>query len=115
LCRDAGALLVFDEVISGFRVGITGMAGELGITPDLVTYGKVIGAGFPVGAYAGRGDLMDRAAPAGRVYQAGTLSANPVGMRAGLAALTKVESVDGWRELDQRASWFCDELAASWS
>jgi len=113
-CRDTGALLVFDEVISGFRAGLTGMAGELGIIPDLVTYGKVIGAGFPVGAYAGRGDLMDRVAPVGRVYQAGTLSANPVGMRAGLAALSKMQAADGWRELDERTSWFCDELAASW-
>ncbi len=112
-CRKAGALLVFDEVISGFRVGLTGMAGELGITPDLVTYGKVIGAGFPVGAYAGRRDLMDQVAPAGRVYQAGTLSANPVGMRAGLAALAKMQAVDGWRELESRTSWFCDELTRS--
>lgn len=110
-CRQSGALLIFDEVISGFRIGLTGMAGQLGITPDLVTYGKVIGAGFPVGAYAGRGDLMDQVAPAGRVYQAGTLSANPVGMRAGLAALTKMQSVDGWRELDARTAWFAGELA----
>lgn len=110
-CRTAGTLLVFDEVISGFRVGLTGMAGELGITPDLVTYGKVIGGGFPVGAYAGRRDLMDQVAPAGRVYQAGTLSANPVGMRAGLAALTKMQSGDGWRELETRTAWFGDDLA----
>ena len=89
-CRRAGALLILDEVISGFRVGKTGMAGLLGIRPDLVTYGKVIGGGFPVGAYAGRQGLMDLVAPAGNVYQAGTLSANPIGMRAGLASLTKV-------------------------
>lgn len=110
-CRHAGALLIFDEVISGFRVGKTGMAGALGITPDLMTFGKVIGGGFPVGAYAGRGDLMDQVAPSGRVYQAGTLSANPVGMRAGLAALTKMERMDGWVELDRRTSRFCDKLA----
>ncbi len=79
-------MLIFDEVISGFRIGKTGMAGRLGMRPDLVTFGKVIGGGFPVGAYAGRQDLMERVAPAGNVYQAGTLSANPVGMRAGLAA-----------------------------
>jgi glutamate-1-semialdehyde 2,1-aminomutase len=110
-CRNAGTLLIFDEVISGFRVAKTGMSGALGITPDLVTFGKVIGAGFPVGAYAGRGDLMDHVAPEGRVYQAGTLSANPVGMRAGLAALAKMERVDGWRELDRRTAAFCAALA----
>jgi glutamate-1-semialdehyde 2,1-aminomutase len=110
-CRNAGALLIFDEVISGFRVGKTGMTGALGITPDLVTFGKVIGGGFPVGAYAGRGDLMDQVAPSGRVYQAGTLSANPVGMRAGLAALAKMERMDGWAELDRRTNRFCGKLA----
>lgn len=109
-CRQAGALLVFDEVISGFRIGKTGMAGQLGIRPDLVTFGKVIGAGFPVGAYAGRQALMDRVAPAGNVYQAGTLSANPVGMRAGLAALTKMDAIGGWRLLDERAERFCAAL-----
>lgn len=110
-CRQAGALLIFDEVISGFRVGKTGMAGELGVTPDLVTFGKVIGAGFPVGAYAGREDLMDQVAPAGRVYQAGTLSANPVGMRAGLAALEKMDTLNGWAALDVRTDAFCARLA----
>lgn len=109
-CRHAGALLIFDEVISGFRIGKTGMAGQLGIRPDLVTFGKVIGGGFPVGAYAGRQPLMDRVAPAGNVYQAGTLSANPVGMRAGLAALTKIDGQDGWSILDERTTRFCAAL-----
>jgi glutamate-1-semialdehyde 2,1-aminomutase len=86
------------------------MAGVLGIRPDLVTYGKVIGGGFPVGAYAGRRDLMDLVAPAGNVYQAGTLSANPIGMRAGLASLTKVDAMSGWTILDARAGRFCDAL-----
>ena len=110
LCRRAGALLIFDEVISGFRIGKTGMAGLLGIRPDLVTFGKVIGGGFPVGAYAGRQPLMDRVAPAGNVYQAGTLSANPVGMRAGLAALSKIDRHDGWAVLDARTEQFCAVL-----
>jgi glutamate-1-semialdehyde 2,1-aminomutase len=110
-CEAAGALLIFDEVISGFRVGKGGMSGALDITPDLVTFGKVIGGGFPVGAYAGRGELMDQVAPSGRVYQAGTLSANPVGMRAGLAALAKMERINGWRELDLRTGRFCATLA----
>ena len=87
LCRQHGCLLAFDEVISGFRVGLQGMAGELGMHPDLVTYGKILGGGFPVGCYGGRRELMDQVAPAGPVYQAGTLSANPVGMVAGLATL----------------------------
>ena len=109
-CRDAGALLIFDEVISGFRIGKTGMAGRLGIRPDLVTFGKVIGGGFPVGAYAGRKELMDWVAPAGSVYQAGTLSANPIGMRAGLASLGKVDAANGWAVLDERTRHFCDQL-----
>jgi glutamate-1-semialdehyde 2,1-aminomutase len=109
-CRATGALLMFDEVISGFRVGLGGMAGELGFTPDLVSFGKVIGGGFPVAAYAGRAELMDLVAPVGPVYQAGTLSANPVGMRAGVATLNKVERVDGWTELDRRTAAFCASL-----
>ena len=86
------------------------MAGRLGIRPDLVTYGKVIGGGFPVGAYAGRKALMDWVAPAGSVYQAGTLSANPIGMRAGLASLTKVDAANGWATLDARTRRFCERL-----
>jgi glutamate-1-semialdehyde 2,1-aminomutase len=91
LTRAAGALLIFDEVISGFRIGFQGYAASSGIQPDLVTYGKVIGGGFPVGAYGGRRDLMELVAPAGPVYQAGTLSANPVAMCAGLAMLQRLE------------------------
>ena len=111
-CADAGALLIFDEVISGFRVGLTGMAGALGITPDLTCYGKVIGGGFPVAAYAGRAGFMEMVAPLGPVYQAGTLSANPVGMRAGLATLSKMARMDGWRELDARGARFEADLSA---
>lgn len=111
-CADSGALLILDEVISGFRVGITGMAGALGIAPDLICYGKVIGGGFPVGAYAGRARFMDLVAPLGPVYQAGTLSANPVGMRAGLATLTKMTAADGWQQLERRAAAFEADLAA---
>jgi glutamate-1-semialdehyde 2,1-aminomutase len=87
LTRAHGALLIFDEVISGFRLRFDGYAGLCGVAPDLVTWGKVIGGGFPVGAVAGRRALMQEFAPLGRVYQAGTLSANPVAMRAGLATL----------------------------
>ncbi len=91
ITRQHGALLIFDEVMSGFRIGFGGMAEETGITPDLVTYGKVIGGGFPVGAYGGRKDLMDLVAPNGPVYQAGTLSGNPVAMTAGKACLSKLQ------------------------
>lgn len=115
LCRNSGALLILDEVISGFRAGRGGMTQELGLTPDLVTYGKVIGGGFPVAAYAGRGDLMDLVAPVGPVYQAGTLSANPVGMRAGLATLSKMDASDGWNVLGGRTARFCAELRAGFA
>jgi len=110
IARQHGALVIFDEVISGFRVAMGGMAELLNIRPDLVTYGKVIGGGFPVGAYGGRRDLMEMVAPSGPVYQAGTLSANPVGMRAGLATLQKIERVNAFNVLDQRSGKFCDGL-----
>ena len=104
--RANGALLIFDEVISGFRVALGGMVEVTGIRPDLVTYGKVIGGGFPVGCYGGRRDLMDLVAPNGPVYQAGTLSANPVGMRAGLATLRKVERENVYATLKARGAKF---------
>jgi glutamate-1-semialdehyde 2,1-aminomutase len=116
LCRENGALLILDEVISGFRVGRGGMAEALGIVPDLVCYGKVMGGGFPAAAYAGRADLMSLVAPDGPVYQAGTLSANPVATRAGLATLAKMEAADGWRALEESTASFArqlvDDLAA---
>ena len=89
-CYRTGALLLFDEVISGFRVGFTGAAGHYGIQPDLITYGKIIGGGMPVGAYGARGDIMASVAPEGPVYQAGTLSANPVAMAAGRATCERI-------------------------
>ena len=110
VARAHGSVVIFDEVISGFRVALGGMAEVLGIRPDLVTYGKVIGGGFPVACYGGRRDLMELVAPVGPVYQAGTLSANPVGMRAGLATLQKIERVDAYHKLEERTARFCDEL-----
>ena len=110
IARKHGALVIFDEVISGFRVAMGGMAEVLKMRPDLVTYGKVIGGGFPVGAYGGRRDLMEMVAPSGPVYQAGTLSANPVGMRAGLATLQKIERVNAFEALESRTGKFCDGL-----
>jgi glutamate-1-semialdehyde 2,1-aminomutase len=110
IAKSHGTLLIFDEVISGFRVALGGMAELTGIRPDLVTYGKVIGGGFPVGCYGGRKDLLDLVAPNGPVYQAGTLSANPVGMRAGLATLRKVEEQGIYASLEKRAARFQKNL-----
>jgi glutamate-1-semialdehyde 2,1-aminomutase len=114
-CRDAGALLILDEVITGFRTGLAGAAGMFGLQPDLICYGKVMGGGFPVGAYAGRRDLLDLVAPSGPVYQAGTLSANPVGMRAGLATLEEMERLDGWAMLEARTAEFTATLSAQFA
>ncbi len=104
LARKHGALVIFDEVISGFRVALGGMAERLRVEPDLVTYGKVIGGGFPVGAYGGRRDLMELVAPVGPVYQAGTLSANPVAVAAGLTTLRKLESHPPYAALEKRTA-----------
>ncbi len=96
-CSAKGALLIFDEVMTGFRVGLHGAQGLYAVKPDLTTLGKVIGGGLPVGAFGGRADIMDRIAPDGPVYQAGTLSGNPVAMTAGLATLKKI-SKEGFYE-----------------
>lgn len=111
IARQHGALVIFDEVISGFRVALGGMAEKLSIEPDLVTYGKILGGGFPVGAYGGRADLINLVAPIGPVYQAGTLAANPIGMRAGLATLKKIEQNKVYDELEKNCAIFCSELA----
>lgn len=101
IARNAGSLLIFDEVISGFRVGFQGMAGLTGIRPDLVTFGKILGGGFPVGAYGGASCWMDWVAPAGPVYQAGTLSAQPLAMVAGLATLQKLQRENPYALLER--------------
>ena len=92
LCDQYGALLIFDEVITGFRLQLDGAVGHFGIMPDMVTYGKIIGGGMPVGAYGGRREIMQLVAPLGSVYQAGTLSGNPVAMRAGLTQLRYLQA-----------------------
>ncbi|MBX7232591.1 MAG: glutamate-1-semialdehyde 2,1-aminomutase [Bdellovibrionales bacterium] len=110
IAKKNGSLILFDEVISGFRVGLGGMAERLNLIPDLVTYGKVIGGGFPVGAYAGKKSLMDFVAPVGPVYQAGTLSANPVGMVAGLTTLKKAHRLNLFTDLENRTNRFITQI-----
>jgi glutamate-1-semialdehyde 2,1-aminomutase len=102
--RAHGALLIFDEVISGFRLSRGGAAELLGIKPDLATFGKVIGGGMPVGAFGGARPIMARLAPEGDTYQAGTLSGNPVAMAAGLATLDLLERESGWQRLEARGA-----------
>ena len=110
LTEKHGALLILDEVITGFRVGLGGAAAHYGITPDLLTYGKIIGGGMPVGAFGGRAEIMDMLSPNGPVYQAGTLSGNPVAMAAGLATLGKLADGSLYTQLEQRTARLADRL-----
>ncbi|HJW37846.1 MAG TPA: glutamate-1-semialdehyde 2,1-aminomutase [Candidatus Udaeobacter sp.] len=107
-CTRNGALLIFDEVISGFRVARGGAQEIYGIKPDLTALGKVIGGGLPVGAFGGRAEIMDQLSPDGPVYQAGTLSGNPLAMAAGLAQLRELERIDGWKLLEESGAQFED-------
>jgi glutamate-1-semialdehyde 2,1-aminomutase len=109
-CDRHGALLIFDEVISGFRVARGGAAERYRVEPDLATFGKVIGGGMPVGAFGGRRTLMKELAPEGAVYQAGTLSGNPIAMTAGLTTLRVLEAQDGWARLEERGRYL-EEVA----
>lgn len=109
--RERGALLIFDEVMTGFRVGMGGAQSVYGIVPDLTCLGKIIGGGLPVGAYGGRKDIMGLVAPEGPVYQAGTLSGNPLAMAAGLATLRILRDTDPYPELDRRSERLFSGLA----
>jgi glutamate-1-semialdehyde 2,1-aminomutase len=111
-CDAAGALLIFDEVITGFRLGPAGAQGRFGITPDLSMFGKVVGGGLPLAAVGGRAALMDELAPLGAVYQAGTLSGNPLATAAGLAVLDELDA-DAYARLEATAAQLADELAAA--
>ena len=111
-CYKYGILLIFDEVISGFRVGFEGAAGHYNIKPDIVTYGKIIGGGMPVGAYGASKELMAHIAPEGAVYQAGTLSANPVAMAAGLAALELLLTEGFYQNLEAKTKAFVSSIQA---
>ena len=112
ITRKHGVLLIFDEVISGFRVGFEGAAGFYNIQPDLITFGKIIGGGMPVGAYAASREIMEQVAPTGPVYQAGTLSANPVAMAAGFATLTELSKEGFYESLESKTSQFTSSLEA---
>ena len=110
LCDEHGCLLVFDEVMTGFRVALGGAQSLYGVTPDLSTFGKVIGGGMPVGAFGGRKELMDLIAPSGPVYQAGTLSGNPIAMAAGLASLDLISQPGFYEELGRKTAALVDGL-----
>jgi glutamate-1-semialdehyde 2,1-aminomutase len=106
LCDQHGVVLIFDEVMTGFRLGPAGYQGRCGIRPDLTALGKVIGGGLPVGAFGGKAEIMDYLSPDGPVYQAGTLSGNPLAMAAGLAQLRELESTNGWAALESIGASF---------
>ena len=112
LCTENNILLFFDEVISGFRVAFSGAAELYGITPDIVTYGKIIGGGLPVGAYGARKEIMAHVSPDGGVYQAGTLSGNPVAMAAGIAQLTELAKPGFYEDQEERTKYFVNLVNA---
>jgi glutamate-1-semialdehyde 2,1-aminomutase len=112
LCTKYGAVLIFDEVMTGFRVGPGSAQGLFGITPDLSTFGKVVGGGMPLGAFGGRRDIMEKIAPLGPVYQAGTLSGNPLSVAAGLVTLKKIAAPGFYEALTAKTKSLVDGLAA---
>ncbi|MDE2598626.1 MAG: glutamate-1-semialdehyde 2,1-aminomutase [Rhodocyclaceae bacterium] len=112
LCTQYGSVLIFDEVMTGFRVGLTSAQGRFGITPDLSTFGKIVGGGMPLGAFGGRREIMEKIAPLGPVYQAGTLSGNPLSVAAGLVTLAKIQAPGFYEALSDKARGLCEGLEA---
>ncbi|HET6327565.1 MAG TPA: glutamate-1-semialdehyde 2,1-aminomutase, partial [Planctomycetaceae bacterium] len=113
LCRTNGSLLIFDEVMTGFRLTYGGAQARFGITPDLTTFGKIIGGGMPVGAYGGRADVMDVVSPVGPVYQAGTLSGNPLAMACGIATLKLLKRTNPYSRLESETTSLANGLATA--
>jgi glutamate-1-semialdehyde 2,1-aminomutase len=113
ICTENGSLLIFDEVISGFRIGFTGAAGYYRIQPDIVTYGKIIGGGLPVGAYGASARIMHHISPDGDVYQAGTLSGNPLAMAAGIAQLTECLTPGFYEDLEEKTNTFIKQIQSN--
>ncbi|MGZ4091299.1 MAG: glutamate-1-semialdehyde 2,1-aminomutase, partial [Bacteroidia bacterium] len=109
-CTANKTLLIFDEVISGFRLSFTGAAGLFNIKPDIITYGKIIGGGFPVGAYGASKEIMSNVSPEGAVYQAGTLSGNPVAMTAGIAQLSQCLEANFYKELEEKTNYLVEGI-----
>ena len=112
LCTQHGAVLIFDEVMTGFRVGAGSAQGLFGITPDLSTFGKIVGGGMPLGAFGGRREIMEKIAPLGPVYQAGTLSGNPLSVAAGLVTLGKIQQPGFYAALSEKTRGLCEGLVA---
>ncbi|HRG51332.1 MAG TPA: glutamate-1-semialdehyde 2,1-aminomutase [Bacteroidia bacterium] len=110
ICTENKTVLIFDEVINGFRIGFTGAAGYYNIQPDIITYGKIIGGGLPVGMYGSSAKIMSSISPEGNVYQAGTLSGNPVAMAAGIAQLTECLKPDFYKSLETKTKFLIDEI-----
>ncbi len=109
-CTKHGAVLIFDEVMTGFRVGLKSAQAHFGITPDLTTFGKIIGAGLPVGAFGGKREIMEHIAPLGGVYQAGTLSGNPLAMRAGIAMFDLLTKDGFYDDIAKKVVYLTDNL-----
>ncbi len=113
VCNKSGALLIFDEVMTGFRVAYGGAQERYGITPDMTTLGKIIGGGMPVGAYGGRADIMEKISPVGPVYQAGTLSGNPIAMASGIATLDTLKNTNPYQQLEETTTRLTAGLSAA--
>jgi glutamate-1-semialdehyde 2,1-aminomutase len=111
ICTDEGIVLIFDEVMTGFRVAYGGAQELYGVTPDMTTLGKIIGGGLPVGAFGGKKEIMDNLSPSGGVYQAGTLSGNPLAMTAGIETLKLLKRDGFYKELEEKSAYLANGIA----
>jgi glutamate-1-semialdehyde 2,1-aminomutase len=113
ICTEEGIVLIFDEVMSGFRVALGGAQEVYGITPDMTTLGKIIGGGLPVGAFGGKKEIMSRLSPSGGIYQAGTLSGNPLAMAAGIATLKRLMQPGFYQQLEEKSAYLSEGIASA--